>query len=85
VIAVKAPPEGLCDCEAAAKPARSFTARIGELKDRNAELEMELEQWKSAASQAELLNCELGASLEAAQSNANSLQRENERITETCR
>jgi chromosome segregation ATPase len=64
---------------------KSFTARIDELTDRNAELEAELEQWKSAASQAQLLNCELGATLDATQSNASSLQQENERITETCR
>src|SRR6266498_1141901 len=54
-MAVKAPHEGLCDFEAAVKPAKSFTARIDELTDRNTELEMELEQWKSTASQAELL------------------------------
>jgi len=84
-IAVKAPPEGLCDYEAATRPAKSFTARIDELTDGNVELEVELERWKSAASQAELLNRELEASLEAAQSNASSLQRENERISENCR
>jgi hypothetical protein len=69
-------------CEAVMRPAKSFTARVDELTDRNVELGMELEQWKSAASHAELLNRELKASLKAAHSNADSLQWEDERITE---
>jgi hypothetical protein len=76
------PLEELCGIEAAMRPAKSFTARVDELTDRNVELGMELEQWKSAASHAELLNRELEASLKAAHSNADSLQWEDERITE---
>jgi hypothetical protein len=76
------PLEELCGIEAAMRPAKSFTARVDELTDRNVELGMELEQWKSAASHAELLNRELKASLKAAHSNADSLQWEDERITE---
>ena len=44
----------------------------------------ELEQWRLVASKAETLNRELGVSLEATQLAANALQRENERIKETC-
>jgi t-SNARE complex subunit (syntaxin) len=83
--ATKGLPEGCCDPEAATRPAKSSTARIVELSNRNTEVEVELEHWKSVASQAELLNRDLGATLEAAQSDAKSLQLENERITETCR
>jgi len=53
------PLEELCGIEAAMRPAKSFTARVDELTDRNVELGMELEQWKSAASHAELLNRKL--------------------------
>ncbi len=52
----------------------SFTARIDELVGYNVKLETELEQWKLAASRAEVLLRELGARLEAAQSNTNALQ-----------
>ena len=69
----------------ATRPVKSFTARIDDLTGRNAELEVELEQWQSPAAQAQLLNCELGGNLEIAQSNANALQQENERIREDCR
>jgi hypothetical protein len=71
---MKAPIEELYDSEIIIKSIKNFIIRIDELTDRNIELEMELEQWKSAASQAELLNCELGTSLEIAQSDANILQ-----------
>lgn len=84
-MALDAPFERSYDYVSATKPAKSFTARIDELTGRNAELEVELEQWKSAASQAQLQNCELGANLEVAHSNANALQKENERIREDCR
>jgi len=56
-----------------------------ELTSHNLRLIIELEQWKSATSQAETLNRELEASLEAAQSDANAIQQENERIKEACR
>ena len=45
----------------------------------------ELEQWRSTASNAEALNRELGASLEAAQLSVNALPREKERMKESCR
>jgi hypothetical protein len=67
------------------KPAASFTAKINELTSHNLRLITELEQWKSATSQAETLNRELEASLEAAQSDANAIQQENERMKEACR
>ena len=67
------------------KPAVSFTAKINELTSHNLRLTAELEQWKSATSQAERLNRELEASLEAAQSDANAIQQENERMKEACR
>ena len=76
---------GICDYVSATKPATSFTARIDQLTSRSAQLELELEQSKSAASQAQILNQGLEATLEAAQSNVNSLQLENERITNECR
>jgi hypothetical protein len=67
------------------KPAASFTAKINELTSHNLRLVTELEQWKSATLQAETLNRELEASLEAAQSDANAIQQENERMKEACR
>jgi hypothetical protein len=67
------------------KPAASFTAKINELTSHNLRLIIELEQWKSATSQAETLNRELEVSLEAAQSDANAIQQENERMKEACR
>jgi hypothetical protein len=45
----------------------------------------ELEQCRSTASNAKALSRELGASLEAAQLSANALQREKERMKESCR
>jgi hypothetical protein len=84
-MALDAPVEGSYDNVSVTRPVKSFTARIDELTGRNAELEAELKEWKSAASQAQLLNCELGTNLEVAQSNANALQQENERIGEDCR
>jgi hypothetical protein len=67
------------------KPAASFTAKINELTSHNLRFMTELEQWKLAASQAEMLNSELEASLEAAQSDANTIRQENERIKEAYR
>lgn len=82
---LETPPEGLGDTGVATRPGESFTARIDELMDCNARLEMELEQWRLAASQADLLNRELGVRLEAAQTEVNSLQQENNMARETCR
>ena len=45
----------------------------------------ELEQWRSTASNAEALNRELGASLEAAQLSVNALQQQKELMKESCR
>ena len=45
----------------------------------------ELEQCRSTGSNAEALNRQLGASLEAAQSSANALQQEKERMKESSR
>jgi chromosome segregation ATPase len=81
---MEAIPENPSDLEAVAKPTGSFTAKIDELMGQVHTLTAELEQSRLAASQAEMLNRELGASLEAAQSNANALQEENERIKEAC-
>jgi len=66
-------------------PAQSFTAKIDELTAQNLILTTELEQWRSAASNAESSNRELVADLEAAQLSANALQQEIERLKETCR
>jgi hypothetical protein len=73
------------DLEVAKKPAGSFTAKVNELTNQNIILTTELEQRRLAASKAETLNQELGASLEAGQLGANALHQENERIKETCR
>jgi hypothetical protein len=56
-----------------------------ELNKSNIELEQELEHWKTVALQTERFNCELKASLEAAQSNTIFLQRENDWIIQVCR
>jgi hypothetical protein len=45
----------------------------------------ELEQWRSAASNAESSNRELAAGLEAARLSANALQQETKQLKETCR
>jgi hypothetical protein len=54
------------------------------LERQNLALITELEQWRSTASNAEALNRELGASLEAAQLSVNALQQEKERMKESC-
>ena len=77
--------EKTSNLEVEMKPAASFTAKINDLTSHNLRLITELEQWKSATSQAETLNRELEASLEAAQSDANAIQQENERMKEACR
>jgi hypothetical protein len=66
-------------------PAGSFTAKIDELMTQNLILMTELEQWRSAASNAESSNRELAASLEVARLSANALQQEIEQLKETCR
>jgi hypothetical protein len=81
----EARPENTSDLEVTKKPAGSFTAKIDGLKRQNLALMTELEQWRSTASNAEALNRELGASLEAAQLSVNALQQEKERIKESCR
>jgi hypothetical protein len=81
---MEALPENPSGLEAVAKPTGSFTAKIDELMGQILTLTTELEQSRLAASQAEMLNRELEASLEAAQLNMNALQEENERIKEAC-
>ena len=76
-------PEKTSDLEVAKKPAGSFTAKIDELERQNLIPMTELEQWRSTASNAEALNRELGASLEAAQLSVNALQQEKERMKES--
>jgi hypothetical protein len=76
-------PEKTSDLEVAKKPAGSFTAKIDELERQNLTLMTELEQWRSTASNAEALNRELGASLEAAQLSVNALQKEKEQMKES--
>ena len=81
----EARPENTSDLEVAKKPAGSFTAKIDELERQNLALMTELEQWRSTASNAEALNWELGASLEAGQLSANASQQEKEGMEENCR
>jgi predicted RNase H-like nuclease (RuvC/YqgF family) len=81
----EARPEKTSELEVTKKPASSFTAKINELERQNLALMTELEQWRSTASNAEALNRELGASLEAAQLSVNALQQEKERMKESCR
>ena len=77
--------EKTSNLEVEVEPVASFTAKINDLTSHNLRLITELEQWKSATSQAETLNCELEASLEAAQSDANAIQQENGHMREACR
>lgn len=77
-------PEKTSNLEAQTKPAASFTAKINELTSHNLRLMTELEQWRSAASQAERLNRELEAKLKAGQLDAGALQQENGRMKEAC-
>ena len=60
-------------------------AKINELTRQNLTLMTELEQWRSTALNAEALNRELGASLEATQLSVNALQQEKQRMKESCR
>ena len=82
---LEARPETTSDLETTKKPAGSFTAKIDELTRQNLALMAELEQCRSTASNAEALNRELGASLEAAQLSVNALQQEKERMKESYR
>ena len=63
---LEARPEKTSDLEAAKKPAGSFTAKVDELTRQTLALVTELEQWRSTALNAEVLNRELRASLKAA-------------------
>jgi hypothetical protein len=78
-------PETASDLEAPKKPAGSFTAKIDELTRQNLALTTELERWRSTALNAEALNRELGASLDAARLSVNALQQEKERMKESYR
>ena len=82
---LEARPEKTSDLEVAKKPAGNFTTKIDELTRQNLALMAELEQCRSTASNAEGLNRELGASLEAAQLSVNALQQEKEQMKESCR
>jgi 3'-phosphoadenosine 5'-phosphosulfate sulfotransferase len=75
----------IVNSEIPTKPAASFTAKIDELTSHNLRLIAELEQWRSAALQAETSNRELEASLEAVQLHANTVRQENESMKEVCR
>jgi hypothetical protein len=81
----EARPEKTSDLEIAKKPAGSFTAKIDELERQNLTLIIELEQWRSTASNTEALNRELEASLKTVQLSVNALQQEKERIKESYR
>lgn len=66
------------------KPAKSFTTRIGELSDRVTELQSEVEQWKTAAEQAQGLNHELETRLDAVCSESKSVALQNEHMMKNC-